>query len=533
MFVCRNKYVIKIFTIPMATVPTSNVTTTAIKKADWTAGYDGEFVIENTNDYDILLWTLTFTLPRGEKFTWFSDGDLVTTGDTVTLTPKDYNNVIKAGTTKILGFGGVKTLPGKITFNQVLPLVGDDSSLTTRGKWSDKIIAPYVDACAWPIPDLVKMSKDSGLTFFTLAFITADANNRASWSGTIPLESQHMLAKIRDIRSAGGDVSVSFGGANGQEIAQVIKDVDVLVAEYSRVIDMYSLTRIDFDIEGGAVSEDASVDRRNKAITALKKKYPHIQVTYCLPVLPVGLTLDGERLVRNAKKRGADIESFHGMSMDFGDSAAPDPEGRMAAYVISSAENMRKQVLSAGYARPKIGLIPMIGVNDVESEIFRVRDAARVRDFFRSTPWMSYVGWWSVNRDQPGAGKGANPANSGLRQAPYDFAKIFLGGDVDEMDPSPCPSPPPIKIPGSTIPPNVIPEEGSSSNAAATNYDDIRVDGKITHVIGNKCKISYKKPDGRKGSATVAGCGNVGDKVIVFLKHDTFKFSNIRSVLIS
>ena len=509
----------------MATVPVSDVTVSAVKKGSWETGYDGEFIIENKNDYDILLWTLSYTLPRGEKFTWFSDGDLVTTGDTVTLTPKEYNNVIKAGTTKILGFGGMKSLPDSFTFNQILPLVGDDPSLKTRGAWDGKIVAPYIDACAWPVPDLVRMSKDSGLNYFTLAFITADASNRASWSGTIPLESQHMLAHIRTIRSAGGDVSVSFGGANGQEIAQVIKDVDVLVAEYSRVIDLYSLTRIDFDIEGGAVADDTSVDRRNRAITALKKKYPYVQMTYCLPVLPTGLALAGEKLVQNAKKRGADIESFHGMSMDFGDSAAPDPEGRMAAYVISSAENMRKQVLTAGYARPKIGLIPMIGVNDVENEIFRVRDAKQVRDFFNSTPWMSYIGWWSVNRDQPGAGKGANPFNSGLRQAPYDFAKTFLGGDVDDLDPSPRTTPPPIKIPWGTIPPIIIPGDGTT-NAAATNYDDIRVDGKITSIDGDKIKISYKKPNARKGVATVACRGNVGGQVLVFLKHDTFKFSN-------
>ena len=511
----------------MATVPVSNVIVTVTKKGSWETGYDGEFEIENKNDYDVLMWTMTYKFPSAEKFTWFSDGDLVVNGDTVTLTPKDYNNVIKAGTTKVLGFGGVKTLPGNPKFNQILPLVGEDPSLKKRGKWTDKNIAPYVDACAWPIPDLVKMSKDSGLKYFTLAFITADADKKASWSGTIPLESQHMLAQIRDIRTAGGDVSISFGGANGQEIAQVIDDVDVLVAEYSRVIDMYSLNRIDFDIEGGAVAEDKSVDTRNKAIVELKKKYPNLQITYCLPVLPTGLALAGEKLVQNARKNGAVIESFHGMSMDFGDSAAPDPEGRMSAYVISSAENLRKQVMTAGYANPKIGLIPMIGVNDVTSEVFRILDATWVRDFFKTTPWMTYVGWWSVNRDQPGPGKGANPFDSGIKQAPYDFAKTVLGVKVPELDPSPRPNPPPITIPGSTIPPIVTPSGKPSGNTdKPVTYEDVKVDGKIVAVVGNKIKISYKKPDKRAGTATTKGSGNVGDKVLVFLKHETFKFSN-------
>jgi len=490
----------------MATVPTSNVIVTVSKKSSWDAGYDGEFKIENKNAYDVLMWKLTYKFPPGEKFTWFSDGDLSTDGDTVTMTPKDYNNVIKAGTTKILGFGGSKTLPGDVKFDQILPLVGTDPSLAKRGAWTDKNIAPYVDACAWPTPDLVQMSKDSGLKYFTLAFITADASKKASWSGTIPLESQHMLAQIRQIRSAGGDVSISFGGANGQEIAQVIDNVDVLVSEYSRVIDLYSLNRIDFDIEGGAVAEVKSVDTRNKAIVKLKKKYPNLMITYCLPVLPSGLALAGEQLVQNAKKNGAVIESFHGMSMDFGDSAAPNPEGKMATYVISSAENLRKQVMSAGYSTPKIGLIPMIGVNDVTSEVFRILDASKVRDFFTQTPWMSYLGWWSVNRDKPGKNTGANPFDSGIDQAPYDFAKTFLGTKVLILDPSPV--------------------DAKPSDAKPS---DVCVDGKIILVDGDKIKISYKKPDNRAGSATTKGSGTVGDVVTVFLTPDKFKFSKFVS----
>jgi hypothetical protein len=302
--------------------------------------------------------------------------------------------------------------------------------------------------------------------------------------------------------------------------------------EYSRVIDMYSLVRMDFDIEGGAVADEKSVDLRNKAIVELKKKYPHLKITYCLPVLPIGLALAGEKLVQNARKNNAIIESFHGMSMDFGDSAAPDPEGRMAAYVISSAENLRKQVMSAGYANPKIGLIPMIGVNDVTSEIFRIADAAHVRDFFKSTPWMTYVGWWSTNRDKPGPGEGANPFNSGIKQLPYDFAKTFLGKIVKELDPSPRPNPPPITIPGSTIPPISTP--GWTPNAAPVVVtpiiitpdisNDIQVDGKIAAIVGDRIKITFKLPDKKKGTKTIKGTGNIGDKVTVFLHPTTFKF---------
>jgi hypothetical protein len=66
----------------------------------------------------------------------------------------------------------------------------------------------------------------------------------------------------------------------------------------------------------------------------------------------------------------------------------------------------------------------------------------------------------------------------------------------------------------------------SGNTDKPVTYEDVRVDGKIVAVIGDKIKISYKKPDKRTGTATTKGGGNVGDKVIVFLKHETFKFSN-------
>ena len=445
----------------MATVQTSNVKVNAVQKSTWGSGYDAEFEIVNDNDYDILQWSLTFDMPEGEEFTWFSEGDLSKEGVQVTMIPKDWNMHIPAKTTKLMGFGGAKTMPGNVKFQQALPLVGIDPSLAKRGAWGDKIVAPYVDVCAYPTPDIVTASKESGIRFFTFAFITADQQKKASWAGVIPLNTQHMLSQVRQIREAGGDVSVSFGGANGIELAQAVDSVNLLVDEYSRVIDMYSLNRIDFDIEGGAVDDAASVDRRNKAIDILKTKYPALKVTYCLPVLPTGLTLAGEKLARNARQNNADIEGWNGMSMDFGDSAAENPEGKMGQFIITSCENLRRQVLAAGFAAPKIGTIAMIGVNDVQSEVVRIPDARQVYEFFKNTPWMSYVGFWSINRDRPGKNSGANPFDSGIAQNPWDFSKTFLGEKVLDLAPPDVPSPVPkppseaAKTPTKTVRPNI------------------------------------------------------------------------------
>jgi hypothetical protein len=149
------------------------------------------------------------------------------------------------------------------------------------------------------------------------------------------------------------------------------------------------------------------------------------------------------------------------MSMDFGDSAAPDPEGKMGEYVIQSAQATKAQVEAAGYTNPNIGVIPMIGVNDVESEVFRLDDAVEVRDFFNATPWMSYVGFWSVNRDKPGT-HGAGPSDSGISQNPYDFSKTFVGASANapakkptkpaKKPAKPAKTPKPAKAPSKPVP---------------------------------------------------------------------------------
>nr|AIA91996.1 CAZy families CBM2/GH18 protein [uncultured bacterium] len=41
-----------------------------------------------------------------------------------------------------------------------------------------------------------------------------------------------------------------------------------------KVIDLYEFTRIDFDIEGGAVSNQTANDIRNKAIAILQENNP-------------------------------------------------------------------------------------------------------------------------------------------------------------------------------------------------------------------------------------------------------------------
>ena len=75
-----------------------------------------------------------------------------------------------------------------------------------------------------------------------------------------------------------------------------------LTAAYQTVVTDYNLTHIDFDIEGAAVADHASIDRRSQALAALQQTEAAagkpLTIWFTLPALPTALTADG--LVRFA-----------------------------------------------------------------------------------------------------------------------------------------------------------------------------------------------------------------------------------------
>jgi len=76
-----------------------------------------------------------------------------------------------------------------------------------------------------------------------------------------------------------------------------------VTAAYQSAVSAYSLTQIDFDIEGSAVADHVSIDRRSQAIAALQRTAAAagktLGVTLTLPILPSGLTADGLYVVQS------------------------------------------------------------------------------------------------------------------------------------------------------------------------------------------------------------------------------------------
>ncbi|MEU1628008.1 chitinase [Streptomyces sp. NPDC020096] len=292
-------------------------------------------------------------------------------------------------------------------------------------------VSPYVDLSLYPQYDLASGASTEGTHYFNLAFVTDGGSCDPKWGGVTDLSDAATAADIAGLRSARGDVRVSFGGANGTELATSCSSAADLAAAYQKVIDQYSLTAVDFDVEGASVADTASVDRRNQAIAILEQNNPSLQVSYTLPVLPSGLTSDGVNILTSAKNNGAAVAAVNAMAMDYG-SSFPSDMGQNAIDAATATQGQIRSVwpdLSDDQAWNKVAVTPMIGLNDLTSETFTLDNAATLTSFAQSKH-LAWLSFWSATRDQacPGGSTGyAQPTCSSIDQSPGAFGQAMSG----------------------------------------------------------------------------------------------------------
>lgn len=188
------------------------------------------------------------------------------------------------------------------------------------------------------------------------------------------------------------------------------------------------LTKVDFDVEGGALPNTAANTRRAQAIAKLQAQHPGLDVSFTLPVMPEGLTQDGVNLLSDAKADGVGIGTVNVMAMDYGSSYSGDTGG-YAEQAATATQAQVKSVLglSDADAWKTVAVTPVIGVNDVSSEVFTVDDATRLAGFATSKG-LGGLSMWSAARDQqcPGGPKpSADPTCSSVAQDTYAFSKAF------------------------------------------------------------------------------------------------------------
>ncbi|ORB29191.1 chitinase [Mycolicibacterium parafortuitum] len=339
---------------------------------------------------------------------------------------------------------------------------GENSGNPGDALWGEAFFAPYVDMGAWPVPDLLALAQQRGISLLTLGFMQATPDGKLAWAGLSALrpdsdfdQAKAINQSIAALQAAGGDVMISLGGASGTSLAQWYAahglGAQALATAYAEVADFYKLNRIDFDIEGAAVAEPASIALNAQALKLLQQMRPDLEIWYTLPVLPSGLTADGVNVVRKAIEAGVRLDGVNIMAMDYGESAAPTsgPNAKtMGAYAIQAAESTYGQLngLYAGYGQSfgwnQLGVTPMIGVNDVLTEVFTVADSQALEDFARARG-LGMLSMWSLNRDYPGSLGQATTNTSGTNTPAGGFSSVF--NDYGTVNPISGP-PPAISI---------------------------------------------------------------------------------------
>ncbi|MFC1409547.1 cellulose binding domain-containing protein [Streptacidiphilus sp. N1-12] len=452
--------------------------------SDWGNGYSGQYDINNSSGSTVSGWKLAFDLPAGATISSLWNATFTASGGHITVTPANWDSTLSAGQHAVVGFvvsgsgaptgctingascstGSAPTPSGQPTSSASAshsasptptksatptPTPTPTKSVTPTptptptsgggsgtGSTATSGFSPYVDTSLYPAFDTLAAAKAGGAKSYNLAFVLAGGSCTPAWGGVSPIDSTGVPGQIAQLRAAGGDVRVSFGGANGTELAESCSSVSSLAAAYQKVIDAYGLTKIDFDVEGGATTDTAGITRRNQAIAQLqataKAKGKTLEVSYTLPVLPSGLVQSGTDLLQNAKSNGVSVAAVNIMAMDYGDGAAPSPSGRMGTYAIDAATATQAQVksifgLSDADAWKHVAVTPMIGVNDTSTEVFTVADAKQLATF-ASSKHLAWLSMWSATRDKQcsgGAQAWADASCSSIAQSTYDFAKAF------------------------------------------------------------------------------------------------------------
>ena len=290
-------------------------------------------------------------------------------------------------------------------------------------QWPAQVMAPFVDMTAYVsdtefsnngAPNLAEIAKQSETKFFNLGFMQATGvvNGRLNWSwggfnGLNELTNDQwqyegIKKAIRELREEGGDVALSFGGLNSGAFWELTQDVTILTNAYQELIEGYGLTRIDLDVEAGAM--DYQHNKANAKAIKKVQELTGVKVTLTLPVMPTGLIQTGLDVLKAYLEEGVDLENINIMTMCYGASVPDYAQGS-----IDAVDNTMKQVkdyfkkyagmdLTTEQAYAKLGTTPSVGFENTGHPYFTTEMMKQVVDHAVEKN-IGMVSFWSINRD--------------------------------------------------------------------------------------------------------------------------------------
>jgi len=285
-------------------------------------------------------------------------------------------------------------------------------------------VAPY-EYLGWGSPQPpAKVMSATGVKWLTLAFMLSDGGCTPKWDGSRALTGGSDQSAINAIRSAGGDVVVSFGGWSGDKLGEHCSSASALAGAYQKVIDAYRLKAIDIDIEATEMSNATVRQRVVDALKIVKSKNSGIKTYVTMGTTPTGPDSDGTDLIDKGAAAGLANDGWVVMPFDFGGHS-----GSMGAVTKTAADGLKKAVKNAYHysdsvAYTHIGISSMNGQTDESDETVTTGDFTTILSYAQSHH-IARLTFWAVNRDRQCSSGGASDSCSGVSQSAYAYTKIF------------------------------------------------------------------------------------------------------------
>jgi chitinase len=304
-----------------------------------------------------------------------------------------------------------------------------------------QLYAPYFEG--WRNVTIPSIARRSGVRYFSLAALTTahPGSCTLTWNGDPgqPIRpGGRFTSQIAALRAMGGDVIITLGGSTagqtGTEIADSCSSVDKIAKAYENVITSYGITRLDMDVEEGALNDGAGIARRSEAIAQLEQwaraTHRRVQVDLTLGIVPWELPPSSIKVIKSAAAHHAAITVINAMAFDY---FTTTKTVHMGAAAISALRAMHRQLahiyprLSSRQRWRMEGVTLMIGLDDnpAKNEVTRPADARQVAAF-ANLHHLPLVSIWAIQRDNGRCpGHKGNNSCSGIRQPIWQFSHIL------------------------------------------------------------------------------------------------------------
>ena len=237
------------------------------------------------------------------------------------------------------------------------------------------------------------------LPAITLAFATGTCGSE-TWGGVSGAD--WAAENIPQLQGAHLNYVVSTGGEAGTFSCGSTAAMEAFIARYASP----NLVGIDFDIEGGQT--ESQIADLVAAAAGAQSQYPNLQFSFTLATLAAsdgsygGVNSLGNEVV--GAVLGSSLKNYviNLMTMDYG-----SPSSSVCVVVSGSCEMAQSAIQAVknlehtyGIPASKIAVTPMIGLNDVSSEIFTPADVDTLTAYAAGNS-LAGLHLWSLDRDTP------------------------------------------------------------------------------------------------------------------------------------